>query len=307
MPDNNRPTSSNWAAKRRVTLVGIVVNLLLAGGKIGSGIIGHSQALIADGVHSLSDLASDGLVLFAARWGSMSADHNHPYGHARIETAATVVIGIMLMVVAFGFAFDSALRLFSADRLLTPGWLALTAAILSVLINEGLFRYTLHVGKATGSRLIQANAWHSRSDALSSVVVIVGVAGAMAGVAWLDLVAALIVAAMVGRVGWQFIAESVAELVDTGLSEPQKAELAELINDVPGVRGFRQMRTRQMGGRALMDVEILLDPQLRLDRAHAIAQEVEQSLLEQIAELDDVVVSMRPLESDKSENPNLTL
>ncbi len=286
--------SSDWAAKRRVTLIGLFANLGLAVGKVAAGVIGQSQALIVDGIHSFSDLASDALVLVAARWGSLSADHNHPYGHARIETAATAVIGVMLLAVAAGFAFDSAMRLGEPDRLLSPGWLALLAASLSVLINEALFRYTLHVGRAIGSRMIEANAWHSRSDALSSLVVIVGVIGAMAGFAWLDLIAALVVALMVGRVGWQFLVESVAELVDTGLSEERKADLDRLIRRVPGVRGHQRLRTRQMAGRVMMDVEILLDADLKLSQAHDVARQVERDLLKGISELDDVVVGMRP-------------
>jgi len=287
---------SNWQAKRRVTLVGVAVNLALAVGKIIGGVLGHSQALIADGIHSFSDLASDVLVLVAARWGSLSADHNHPYGHARIETAATAVIGVMLMVVAAGFAIDSIRRLIDNGDLPVPGSLALVAAVMSVILNEGLFRYTLHVGRETGSKLIQANAWHSRSDALSSMVVIVGVIGSMAGVAWLDLVAAVVVAAMVGRMGWSFLAASIAELVDTGLTEERKASLNALIDSAPDVRGHQQLRTRQMGGRILMDVEILLDPELSLARADAIAHDLEQRLLREINELEDVVVRMRPCE-----------
>jgi cation diffusion facilitator family transporter len=291
---------STWRAKRRVTLVGAAVNLTLAVGKIIGGILGHSQALIADGIHSFSDLASDVLVLVAARWGSLSADHNHPYGHARIETAATAVIGVMLMLVAAGFALDSIQRLIAAEDLPVPGTLALSAAVMSVILNEGLFRYTLHVGRVTGSRLLQANAWHSRSDALSSLVVIVGVIGAMAGLVWLDLVAAVIVAVMVGQMGWSFIKDSVAELVDTGLTEHRKDELNSLIRSVPGVRDHQQLRTRQMGGRILMDVEILLDPELTLAQADAIARELEQRLRQEVNELEDVVVRMRPCDRQRS-------
>jgi cation diffusion facilitator family transporter len=283
-----------WRAKRRVTLIGIATNLVLATGKIIGGVLGQSQALIADGIHSVSDMASDGLVLLAARWGSLSADHNHPYGHARIETAATAIIGVMLLVVAAGFAIDSIQRLVGDEALQVPGRLALVAAMISVLLNEALFRYTLHVGRETGSQLIQANAWHSRSDALSSLVVIVGVLGAMAGVLWLDLVAAVIVAVMVGQMGWAFLAASIMELVDTGLTEERKADLNALIESAPGVRGHQQLRTRQMGGRVLMDVEVLLDPDLSLARADAIVRALEQQLLEEISELEDVVVRMRP-------------
>jgi cation diffusion facilitator family transporter len=286
---------NHWAAKRKVTLVGLVANLVLSIGKIWAGIVGQSQALVADGMHSVSDLASDALVLIAARWGSLSADHNHPYGHARIETAATAIIGFLLIAVAVGFALDSVFRLSDPDRLLIPGWLALGAAVLSVLINEGLFQYTIRVGRDTGSGLIQANAWHHRSDALSSIVVIAGVIGAMIGLVWLDAVAAIIVAIMVGWMGWQFIASSVAELVDTGLGQDRLDELDELITSVNGVKGYRRLRTRQMGGQAFMDVQILLDADLSLAEADFIAVKVQRLLIEKVPEMSDVVVGIRPL------------
>ena len=286
---------ADWPAKRRVTLVGGLINLVLAGAKLVAGTLGQSQALVADGVHSLSDLVSDLLVLVAAGWGSQDADENHPYGHARIETAATAVIGLLLLAVAAGFLIDSLSRLLQPDRLLQPGWLALTAAMASVLIKEGLFHYTFKVGRRTRSPLIAANAWHHRTDALSSIVVVIGVAGAMLGVVWLDAVAAAVVASMVAWVGWGFIRSSVTELVDTGLSAARLAELDTLIGSVEGVRDYRQLRTRKMGGQAFMDVQILLDPELTLREADRIALKVKSLLLEEVPEMADVVVGIRPL------------
>jgi cation diffusion facilitator family transporter len=291
-PEDSRP--SDWPAKKRVTVVGAIANLFLAFGKIVSGVLGQSQALVADGVHSLSDLASDALVLIAARWGSHGADENHPYGHARIETAATAVVGILLLMVAAGFMIDSVGRLLEPDRLLQPGWLALVAAVVSVAVKEVLYHYTVRVARQTRSPLIAANAWHHRSDALSSLVVIVGVAGAMFGLIWLDAVAAIVVAIMVGWVGWKFIGASVAELVDTGLSRKKLEALDELILSVEGVRGYRKLRTRRMGGQAFMDVQILLDRELRLVEADRIANQVKRLLIDKVPEMTDVVVGIRP-------------
>jgi cation diffusion facilitator family transporter len=285
---------ADWPAKKRVTLVGGLVNLVLSIGKVMAGIVGQSQALVADGIHSLSDLISDGLVLMAARWGSHAADENHPYGHARIETVATAIVGFLLLAVAAGFLIDSVGRLLSPERLLQPGWIALVAAVVSVVVKEVLFHYTRAVARRTRSPLIDANAWHHRSDALSSVVVIVGVSGAMFGLFWLDAAAAIVVAVMVGWVGWRFIGSSVAELVDTGLSARKLAELDRLILSVEGVRGYRQLRTRRMGGQAFMDVQILLDCQLRLAEADAIAVRVQKLLIEQVPEMTDVMVGVRP-------------
>jgi len=253
---------------------------------------------VADGVHSFSDLVSDLLVLVAARWGSMGADENHPYGHARIETAATAVVGLLLLAVAAGFLVDSMNRLLEPERLLQPGWIALTLALVSVLVNEGLYHYTVKVGRETRSPLIIANAWHRRSDALSSVVVVVGVIGALLGVIWLDAVAAAVVSLMVAWVGWQFIRSSIAELVDTGLPPARLAELDLRIRSVDGVHDYRQLRTRQMGGQAYMDVQILLDPDLSLREADRIALEVKSLLLAEVPEMADVVVGVQPITSE---------
>lgn len=277
-----------------MTLVGAAANFLLAVGKVMVGIVGQSQALIADGIHSLSDLISDALVLVAARWGSHAADENHPYGHARIETAATAIVGFLLLAVAAGFVFDSMARLFDPERLPVPGWIVLVAAALSVLVKEGLYHYTKRVASKTRSPLIAANAWHHRSDAFSSIVVIVGAGGAIAGFPWLDPVAAIVVAIMVGWVGWQFIGDSVAELVDTGLSPDKLEELDRLINSVDEVQGHEKLRTRQMGGQTFMDVQILLDPKISLLEADRIARRVKRLLIEKVPEVSDVVVGIRP-------------
>ena len=277
-----------------MTLVGAAANFLLAVGKVMVGIVGQSQALIADGIHSLSDLISDALVLVAARWGSHAADENHPYGHARIETAATAIVGFLLLAVAAGFVFDSMARLFDPERLPVPGWIVLVAAALSVLVKEGLYHYTKRVASKTRSPLIAANAWHHRSDAFSSIVVIVGAGGAIAGFPWLDPVAAIVVAIMVGWVGWQFIGDSVAELVDTGLSPDKLEELDRLINSVDEVQGHEKLRTRQMGGQTFMDVQILLDPKISLLEADQIARRVKRLLIEKVPEVSDVVVGIRP-------------
>ncbi len=285
---------SDWPAKKKVTLVGAAANFVLAVGKTVVGVIGQSQALIADGIHSLSDLFGDALVLIAARWGSHAADDNHPYGHARIETAATAIVGFLLLAVAAGFVFDSVGRLFDPERQMQPGWIVLVAAALSVAIKEGLYHYTQIVARKTRSPLIAANAWHHRSDAFSSVVVIIGAGGAVAGFPWLDPLAAIFVAIMVGWVGWQFIGSSVAELVDTGLSPEKLEELDRLISSVEGVRGHEQLRTRKMAGQAFMDVRIHLDPDLTLREADRIARKVQKVLIEKVPEMTDVVVGISP-------------
>ena len=290
-------SENHWPAKRRVTLVGAVVNLLLSVGKIFGGVVGQSQALIADGVHSLSDLLSDALVLFASRWGSLEADHNHPYGHARIETLATLGVGLLLLALGAGFLIDSIGRLLDPERLLTPGWLAFGIAVLSVLTKEGLYHYTVRVARQTGSALLRANAWHHRSDAFSSVVVIIGIGGALAGLLWLDAVAAAIVGIMLGWVGWRLLGEAATELVDTGLSERELEALAGTIDTVDGVRGHGRLRSRRMGGRIFVDVRVEVDQAISVQAGHQIAEQVRRQVIDQLPGNADVVVCLRPFSS----------
>ena len=176
----------HYRAARRITLVGSLVDLLLGVLKIGVGWVSQSQALIADGVHSFSDLGTDFMVLFAAKQAYREADAEHPYGHARIETAATVGLGLALIGVAFGIAYDAIHRMLEPELLLHPNAWALVVAIVSIVSKEAIYRYTMRYARRLNSSLLSANAWHSRSDAISSVVVVVGVAGSLAGFEYLD-------------------------------------------------------------------------------------------------------------------------
>lgn len=303
------PTAESKARhlKTRVTLVGAAVNLLLAALKVVIGVIGQSQALVVDGVHSLSDLVSDALVLFAAHSGSKEADDDHPYGHARFETAATVAIGVVLLMVAGGFAYDAVMRLTEPDRLWTPGWIVLPAAVASVLAKEIIYQYTARVGRRVGSKLIEANAWHHRSDALSSLVVIGGFAGAAAGFAWFDAVAAIIVAIMVGIMGWQFAWQSMQELVDTGLDPETVSELGRLIDGVDGVRSHHNLRTRQMAGAALVDVHILVDPLVSVSEGHRIGEAVEHRLSAYLERPGEILVHVDAERLDVTEEERAPL
>lgn len=292
---SNANLDQYWPDKRRVTVVGAVWNFILAVGKIAAGILGQSQALVVDGFHSFSDMVSDGVVLVAARWSAIEADHNHQYGHGRIETVATAVVGVILLAIAIGFIVDAVLRLLEPERLMRPGWLALGAAAASVLVKEVLFWYTRHVARHSRSKLIMANAWHHRSDALSSVVVIIGVVGAMGGLLWLDAMAAILVAATVGVMGARFAYDSLVELVDTAVPSSEQRQLGEIILSVDQVEDFTNLRTRLMGGQIVMDVCILLDPQLSLDEANRVAATVRGELMRRASEVTDATVSVAPV------------
>ncbi len=295
---------ARYALMRKVTLVGAVVNLLLVVAKLAGGWLAHSQALIADGIHSLSDLATDVLVLVVAKHTHRDADEDHPYGHGRIETAATVGLGVALIIVAAAIAYDAVERLVHPERLMHPGALALVVAVLSVVSKEAVYRYTLHHAERLRSGMLRANAWHHRSDALSSVAVIVGVSGAMAGFAYVDSIAALVVGAMVGKIGWDLARSSVRELVDTGLEPGEIAGIHQTIMSIDGVEALHMLRTRRMGGKILIDVHIILaNARLSVSEGHQISETVRARLMSRDKDIMDVMVHIDP-EDDELSAPN---
>ena len=289
-------------AMRQVTLVGAAVNLLLSIIKIVIGVIGHSEAMVADGIHSLSDLLSDGLVYFAAHHARQGPDAEHPYGYGRFETVATMGLGILLILVAAGIVWDSATRLFQPETLLQPDVSVLFAAIFSILVKEALYHYTLRVGRRINSDMLKANAWHHRSDAISSIVVLVGVMGTMAGLVYLDAVAAVLVGLMIGKIGWELGWGAVKELVDAALDESRIQEIRKTIMAVGGVRDIHMLRTRSLGGAASADVHVLVDPRLSVSEGHMISASVEQRLKQRIDEISDVTVHIDP-EDDETAPP----
>ncbi|MCW8889915.1 MAG: cation diffusion facilitator family transporter [Sedimenticola sp.] len=283
-----------YQAIQRVTVVGVLVNLVLAGSKTSIGFIAQSQSLVADGIHSLSDLLSDALVFFAAKHAHQGPDEAHPYGHGRFETAGTLGLGVLLALVAIGITWDAVERLFSPEALLQPKPLALYAALFSILANEALYHYTARVARRIKSDLLQANAWHHRSDALSSIVVLVGVAGTMAGLPYLDAIAAIGVGLMIARIGWDLSWPAFQELVDEGLDEERLERIREIIGQIGGVQDIHMLRTRRIGGEATVDVHILVEPWLSVSEGHMIGQTVIDRLLEEVSEVMDVTVHIDP-------------
>lgn len=281
--------------KQRATLVGAAVNLPLGLLKLIAGYFGRSEALIADGVHSLSDLVSDAVVLAAIRVGAKSADHDHPYGHARIETVATAFVGMLLIVTAGFIAWNAGVVLLGGATPVVPGWPALVAAIASLILKEALFWYTRHQARRTRSLLLEANAWHHRSDAASSVVAVVAVAGSMAGMPLLDAVGAVLIATMLAAFGWRYGWQSLRELVDTGLTPDRLSVVRDHIGDVPGVRRMRRLRTRTMGGHAAYaDVGVMVDPYISLSEAHRISEEISDRLVSHVDEIADICIHIEP-------------
>ncbi|MBT8118739.1 MAG: cation diffusion facilitator family transporter [Gammaproteobacteria bacterium] len=283
----------------RITLWGVAVNLFLAVIKTVGGIMGQSQALLADGIHSLSDLASDAMVLVAAKHAGEDADEDHPYGHGRYETLATVALGILLMGVAGGIAYDAILRLENPEDIAIPASFTLIIAAISILSNEALYHATRAVAHKIRSPLLEANAWHHRSDAVSSIVVLFGIGATFIGYPLVDAIAAIIVALMIGKIGLDLSRQSVQELVDTALEPEMVEQIKNTILDIDDVRELHLLRSRRMGHNALVDVHIQVSPKLSVSEGHHISESVETALIEKFDEVNDVTVHIDP-EDDES-------
>lgn len=279
--------------KARVTLLGAAVNLVLSVLKIAAGLTLASPALVADGAHSLSDLASDIMVLWALRHARQGPDDDHPYGHGRFETLATLALAVFLALTGVLIGWDGVSRLLTGTGS-TPGAWALAVVAFSIIVKEGLFRHTLRIGRETGSALLLANAWHHRSDALSSVVALVGIGAAQLGFVWGDPLAALMIAAMLVRIGWGFGAEAAVELVDTQPPDDVRETLQECLSQTPGVLGQRDLRMRRHGARTLADVSVMVDPFISVTEAHRIAEVARAHALSQIDALKDLVIHIEP-------------
>lgn len=287
-----------YRATRRVTVIGGILDLVLGVLKLVFGYLASSQALIADGVHSLSDLATDFMVIWAAREASRAPDANHPYGHQRIETLATIVLGLALAAVALSIAWDAA-RSALGDDLPTPGVAALLVAGFSVVSKEAIYRYTMHVANELGSELLRSNAWHSRSDALSSIVVIIGVAGTIMGYGYFDAAAAIVVAAMIIWVGGKMTWRGVQDLIDTGVPPNTVRRIEDTVKGVDGVRDAHDLRTRRMGNEIYLDGHVLVDPQVSVSEGHRIGEAVRHRLRGEFPDITDITIHV-DAEDDES-------
>ena len=292
-----------YQATRNVTLVGMVVNAGLSIAQLVGGFFTQSSALIADGVHTLSDLASDVVVLIAAKLASKDADEDHPYGHGRIETVATVVLGLALAGVAVGIAMNAFDRLLHPEKLMQPIPLALLFAALAIISKEALYHYTMAVAKKVNSNMLKANAWHHRSDAISSILVAIGVAGSVfLEIPWLDAAAAIAVSLMIFYMGARLILDSTMELVDTALDPDKTEEISTFIADIEGVEHMHKLRTRKMGHNVLADVHLQVNSYLSVSEGHYIAENVMKKLQKQFPEMNDITVHIDP-EDDETASP----
>ena len=286
----------------RVTLTGSVVNLLLVGLKAVAGVAGHSAAMVSDAVHSLSDFVTDIVVLVFVRVSARPQDEDHDYGHGKYETLATLFIGLALAAAAVGIVVSGSGKLarwLQGEDLPAPGRIALWAALASLLVKELLYQYTRIKGRHLQSKALEANAWHHRSDALSSVGTAIGIGGAiLLGSRWtvLDPLASIVVGAMLVKVAWDLLGPSFGELTDSSLPVETEQEMLDIIGGVPGVEDPHNLRTRRIGNRIAAEVHIRLDGALPLSEAHEKASEVERRFKDRFGAQSHIIVHMEPLD-----------
>ena len=296
MQSNNRTKAS-----QKVTIVGALIDFLLSIIKIILGFIGQSGALIADGVHSFSDLLTDWVTWYAAKLSGDAPDADHPYGHERFETVATLGLSIFLAIVGTIIIFEGFGRFSNPNELRHENWLIATAA-LSVLSKEALYWYTVKVARDINSDLLKANAWHHRTDAFSSIVVVIGIIGAANGYFFLDSVAAIIVGILIIYIGWQLGFEATKELVDTSIDQEDIKALRVALSEIKGVNSVHTLRTRKVGHKKSADVHVQVNPFLSVSEGHIISVSVERVAKECIEELDDVTVHIDPENDEEKED-----
>lgn len=278
--DTEHTPQERAAAASRSTWVSVVVNLVLSTVQIVVGVWAKSQSLIADGIHSLSDLVADFVVLFANHHSQKDADEDHPYGHQRFETAASLVLGLLLLAVGVGMVWSAVTKLENPESVPQVHSVALWVAGGALVGKELLFRYMLAVAKKVKSSMLVANAWHARSDAASSLVVGVGIAGNLAGYPILDPIAALIVGFMVGKMGWEFGWDALHDLMDRAVDDEEVKAIRQTLLDTPGVAGVHDVRTRKMGDMVVVDAHLEVDATITVEAGHDIAVLARQRVMQ---------------------------
>jgi cation diffusion facilitator family transporter len=278
--DAQHTPAERAAAGSRSTWVSVVVNLVLTITQITVGVAAKSQGLIADGIHSLSDLVADFVVLFASHHAKKDADVDHPYGHQRFETAASLILGSLLLAVGLGMLWSAARKLEAPETIQTVHIMALWVAGAALVAKELLFRYMLAVAKRVKSSMLVANAWHARSDAASSLVVGIGIIGNLAGYPILDPIAALIVGFMVTKMGWGFSWDALHDLMDRAVDEEEVQAICQTLKETPGVSGVHDVRTRKMGDMIVVDAHLEVDATITVEAGHDIAVLARQRVLQ---------------------------
>lgn len=284
----------------RITFIGSIVNFMLLAFKFVAGVLGHSSAMIADAVHSLSDFITDVIVIVFVKIAGKPVDDDHAYGHGKYETLASVIVGIILGIVGVGLAWngiEKTIGFFKGEPIESPTYLALAAAVISIIAKESLYRYTVSAGKDLNSPALVANAWHHRSDALTSVATLIGIGGALLlGPHWsvLDPLAAVVVSGFIVKAAFSLMKPGIDELLEKSLPEDQIAEIASIIGSVPGVIAFHRLRTRRIGANIAIDTHVKMDGGISLRNAHEIASEIERLLKKKYGAATYIGIHMEP-------------
>ncbi len=284
--DHESQIPAKQEAAKKSTLVSVAVNIGLTVTQVFAGIVSGSQGLIADGIHSLTDLVADIVVLFANQHSGKEADVDHHYGHQRYETAASLFLGISLLVVGVGMLYKAGEKIIHPIPVGQIQILALYVALSSLVIKELLFRYMLAVATKVRSSMLVANAWHARSDAASSLVVSIGIGGALLGHPIFDAIGALVVGLMVAKMGWKFGWEALGDLMDEAVSLEEHQKIEKIIQSTPGVKGFHDLKTRKMGDMVLVDVHIDVDSNATVMVGHNIALAARNQIMKELPVLN---------------------
>ena len=292
----------------RVTLYGAAINIILVIFKLIAGVLGQSAAMIADGIHSLSDLLTDAVVIIFMKLSSRPQDEDHDYGHGKYETLATAIIGMALFVVGLGICYGGVVKIWTAlqgGQLGQPGWIALVAALLSIALKEWCFQFTMRTGRAIESETVMANAWHHRSDALSSVGTAIGIGGAIAlGPSWavLDPIAAVIVSVLIVITAWKLMANALGELLEKSLPEAMEKDIEHSVTEDPRLSDIHHLRTRRIGSHIAIDMHVRLPGSLTLAEAHNIVSSAEKRLRDRFGKGTFISIHMEPVK-EKSLTP----
>jgi cation diffusion facilitator family transporter len=287
-------------AGHRSTMASVAVNVVLTIVQLFIGVFAHSSALVADAIHSLSDLVSDGVVLIANKHSQKAPDADHPYGHRRFETAASLIIGALLLSVGLGMLWASFQKLQNPGIIPEVHSSALAVALIALVSKEVLFRYMLHVAKRVRSSMLAANAWHARSDAASSLVVAIGILANISGFPLADPLAALIVGLMIVRMGWKFFFVSFNDLMDQAVDEDTEKRIRDHLLSTPGVHGIHALKTRKLGDMIWVEVDLEMDGALTIAQGHAIATEARKRVM-QYEPVLDVTTHFDPVAVDAAQ------
>jgi len=289
-PTKNITSKTRQKAIHEVTVYGMLMDLILSVAKIVSGYMVSSTALVADGIHSFSDMLTDILVLIINRFSHEDPDEEHPYGHARFETAGALILGAVLFLLGASMALEYGKQLLDQQITTLPSQIGLLVVLMSILGKEWQFRFTMTVAKRVNSSLLEANAWHSRTDSISSIVVLIGLAATIAGFPIIEILAAIFVAFLIGRMGFKMGSEAIQELMDKGLTYSQQQLLKNTLKDVPGIESVHMLRTRRMANQIFLDAHIQVASRISVSEGHQINEYAMSRLREVEHDIRDITL-----------------